>query len=122
MSDAKKWEDELNGMIASGQGFPAGFDKYYADDVVMVEGNGDSTRGKEANRQRELQFLSSVAEFHGAKMLASAAHGDVGFSEWEFDATFKDGKRRVLREIARRRWKDGKVVDERFYYDMQSMG
>ncbi|HKE15210.1 MAG TPA: nuclear transport factor 2 family protein [Kofleriaceae bacterium] len=122
MSDAKKSEDELNGMIATGQGFPAGFDKYYADDVVMTEGNGESTKGKEANRKRETEFLATVAEFHGARLVASAAQGDVGFSEWEFDATFKDGKRRVLREIARRRWKDGKVADERFYYDMQSMG
>ncbi|HWM85526.1 MAG TPA: SnoaL-like domain-containing protein [Kofleriaceae bacterium] len=121
MSDARQWEDELNGMIAAGNGFPAGFDRYYADDVVMVEGDGQSFQGKEVNRKREMDYLSGVEQFHGAKLVASAAQGDVGFSEWEFDATFKDGKRRVLREVARRHWKDGVIVHERFYYDTKSM-
>ncbi len=121
MSNAKQWEEELNGMIAAGNGFPAGFDKYYADGVVMQEGDGQSFEGKEVNRKREMEFISGVEQFHGAVLVSSAVQGDVSFSEWEFDATFKDGKRRVLCEVARRRWKDGKIVHERFYYDMKSM-
>jgi ketosteroid isomerase-like protein len=122
MSDTKKWDDDLNAMILSGKGFPDGFEKYYADDVVMIEADGTSSSGKEANRKREIEFVSAVQEWHGSKLLASAAQGDVSFSEWEFEVTFKDGKRRLLKQVARRRWKDGKIVEERFYYDPQALG
>jgi hypothetical protein len=33
-----------------------------------------------------------------------------------FVATHKGGQRSKLNEVAVRRWKDGKVVHERFYY------
>ena len=42
--------------------------------------------------------------------------GDRSFSEWIFDVTFKDGTRMRNEQVAARRWKDGKVVHERFYY------
>jgi hypothetical protein len=49
--------------------------------------------------------------------LNSVAIGrDVTFSEWTYDMTLKDGKRWVLNEVARRQWKDGRVIHERFYY------
>ncbi|HYU16342.1 MAG TPA: nuclear transport factor 2 family protein [Candidatus Acidoferrum sp.] len=121
MSDIKKLEAELNQMIATGKGFPDGFEKFYADGVVMMEGNGESYQGKEVNRKREMEFLSNVQEFHGARLVAVAAEGDVGFSEWEYEVTFKGGKRVTLQQVARRRWKDGKVVHERFYYNPQAM-
>ena len=117
MSNAKQWEDELNQMILTGRGFPEGFEKFYADDVVMVEGTGDEFKGKDFNRTRETEFMGSIAEFHGATLVASAAGDDVGFSEWQFDFTFKNGIRATMEQIARRRWKDGKVVHERFYYN-----
>ena len=116
MSDVKKWEDELNQLIQTGRGFPDGFDKFYADDVVMVEGNGEEYKGKDRNRKREEEFLAGVAEFHGATLVSSGVGSDVGFSEWQFDLTFKNGHRAKMEQIARRRWKDGKVVHERFYY------
>jgi len=118
MSDLKQLDDELNQMIANGRGFPDGFDKFYADDVVMVEAAGEECKGKEANRRREIEFLGSIAEFHGVNLVASAVGDGVSFSEWEFDLTFVGGGSRVkMQQVARRRWKDGKVVHERFYYN-----
>ncbi|HWM88966.1 MAG TPA: nuclear transport factor 2 family protein [Kofleriaceae bacterium] len=118
MSDLKQLDDELNQMIATGRGFPDGFDKFYADDVVMVEAAGEECKGKEANRRREIEFLGSIAEFHGVNLVASAVGDGVSFSEWEFDLTFVGGGSRVkMQQVARRRWKDGKVVHERFYYN-----
>jgi ketosteroid isomerase-like protein len=121
MSNTKQWEAELNQMIASGKGFPDGFDKFYADDVVMMEGNGESYQGKEVNRKREIEFFGSVQQVHSIRCIAAAADGDVGFSEWEFDVTFKGGKRMKLEQVARRRWKNGKIIHERFYYNPGAM-
>jgi hypothetical protein len=44
-------------------------------------------------------------------------NGNVSFSEWEYDLTFKGGQRIKLSQVAVRRWKNGKIVNERFYYN-----
>lgn len=108
-------ERELNEMIASGKAMEA-FEKFYAEDVVMQENTQEPRVGKAACRQYEQQFFGNVAEFHEGSFHGSAAEGDRSFSEWIFDVTFKDGTRMRNEQVAARRWKDGKVVYERFYY------
>ena len=114
MADLKALEKEINDAILSGKAMEA-FEKLYADDVVMQENTQEPTRGKDANRQREQAFFAAVEAFHGAKLGHSAVGDGVSFSEWEFDLTFKGGQRMQMNQVAVRRWRDGKVVHERFY-------
>lgn len=107
--------DQLNQMILRGEALDA-FEKFYADDVVMQENLDTPTVGKDANRSREQEFFGSIETFHGAELLSAGASEDVSFAEMAFDATYKGGHRNKLTEVAVRRWKDGKVVHERFYY------
>ena len=58
-----------------------------------------------------------MEQFHGVKIFGSAVDGDRGYSEWEMDLTFKNGYRAKLSQTAVRRWEDGKIVNERFYYN-----
>lgn len=116
MSDIAKLEQDLNGKILQGQILEA-FDKYYADEVVMQENTAEPTHGKAANRKREEEFVGSIAEVHANRLLGSAVNGDTSYSEWEMDLTFKNGFRAVLTQVASRRWKNGEVVWERFYYN-----
>ena len=106
----------LNQQVLAGDIMGA-FEKYYAEDVVMQENSAEPIPGKAANRERELQFVNSIAEFHGASVLASAVNGDTSFSEWEMDVTFQGGFRVKMAQVAVRKWKDGQVVRERFYYN-----
>jgi ketosteroid isomerase-like protein len=115
MSDTATLDNQLNQDILAGKALEA-FEANYADDVVMQENSDEPRRGKEANREVEMQFFSSVEEFHGAKLLASAVNGDVTFSQWEWDLTFKGAPRVQMNQVAVRHWKDGKVSSERFYY------
>ncbi len=107
--------DELNQMIMRGEALDA-FERFYADDVVMQENLEEPTVGKDANRIREQEFFGSIEAFHGAELLSTAAGDDVSFAEMSFDITFKGGQRTKMTEVAVRRWRDGKVVHERFYY------
>lgn len=109
-------DQALNQQILSGDIMGA-FEKYYAEDVVMQENSAEPFVGKSVNRERELQFVNSIAEFHGAGVLSSAANGDTSFSEWTMDVTFKGGARYQLAQVAVRTWKDGLIVRERFYYN-----
>ena len=116
MPNVKKLDDQLNAMILSGKAMEA-FEQFYADDVVMQENEKPVTVGKDANREREIAFFSSLEAFHSGAVKASAAGDDVSFGEWEMDVTFKGGSRVVMRQASVRRWKDGKIVHEKFYYD-----
>jgi ketosteroid isomerase-like protein len=115
MSDIATWDAQLNQMILEGKAMEA-FERFYADDVVMQENSDEPFQGKDTNRQRELDFFSKVEQVHELKTGATAASGDVSFSEWDYDITFKGGSRIRWSQVAVRRWKDGKVVHERFYY------
>ena len=115
MSDIKSLEHKLNDAILNGKAMEA-FEELYADDVVMQENTQPPTHGKDANRKREIEFFSNIEQFNGAAVLASAVEGDVSFSEWMMDVTFKGGQRYKLEQAVIRRWKNGKIASERFYY------
>jgi ketosteroid isomerase-like protein len=115
-TDVAALDRELNQQILSGKILEP-FDRFYAEDVVMQENNDPEVKGKAANRAREQQFVDSVGQFHGAKLLGSAVAGDRSYSEWEYDLTFKGGPRMKMCQVASRQWKDGKVAHERFYYN-----
>jgi len=108
-------DHQLNQAILSGDILNA-FEKFYANDVVMQENDSAPLAGKDVNRKREQEFVNSVQQFHGAKLLGAAVNGDVSFSEWEYDVTFKNGTRTKMQQVASRRWKNGQVAHERFYY------
>jgi ketosteroid isomerase-like protein len=106
---------ELNAQILKGDILGA-FDRFYADDVVMQENSAEPTSGKSSNRKREEDFLAAVEQFHGAALRSTAVNGDLTVSEWTFDATYKGAGRIALDQVAVRKWKNGQVIHERFYY------
>jgi|SRR5580658_8222118 ketosteroid isomerase-like protein len=114
-TDTAKLDRELNQAVLAGDILGA-FDKYYADDLVMQENDAEPILGKAANRKREEEFVNSVEQFHGAKLLGEAVNGDVSYSEWSYDVSFKGAGRVKMEQVAARRWKNGKVSHERFYY------
>jgi ketosteroid isomerase-like protein len=113
--DITALDQKLNGMILTGCALDA-FEELYADDVVMQENSDEPRVGKEVNRKAEQEFFASIGEWHDGKMLGSAVNGDTSFSQWFMDLTFKNGTRYTLSQVAVRKWKDGKVVHERFFY------
>jgi ketosteroid isomerase-like protein len=117
-TSVQELDKQLNDDVLSGKAMEA-FEKYYADEVVMQENSEEPRRGKDANRKAEEEFFSSVESFNGGSVLSSAVNGDVAFSEWEYDITFKGGKRIKLNQVAVRHWKNGKIVSERFYYNKE---
>jgi ketosteroid isomerase-like protein len=115
----KETVEEMNRMIISGQNMDA-FEKYYHEDVVMQENNQPATAGKAANREREKkaqeQMMASVEQFHGAEAKSVAIGDNTTMVEWSFDMTYKGGKRSKMEQVAVQKWKDGKIIHERFYY------
>ena len=115
-TSVQELDKQLNDDVLAGKIMDA-FEKYYADDVVMQENSEEPRVGKAANRKAEEEFMSSVEAFNGASVKASAVNGEVTFSEWEMDITFKGGKRAKFSQVAVRHWKNGKIAHERFFYN-----
>ena len=109
-------DERLNQMVLEGSILEA-FDRFYDDNVVMQENALTPTAGKAANRAREVKFVESIEQFHGAQMLGSGTSADRSYSEWLMDVTFKGGIRVKLEQVAARQWRNGKVIHERFYFD-----
>ncbi len=116
MPTIEELNKKLDEAVLAGKALEA-FDELYDENVVMQENSDEPFVGKALNRQREIEFFDSVAEIHHAAVPASAVHGDVSFAEWTMDITFKNGYRTTLNQVAVRRWKDGKIVHDRFYYN-----
>ncbi len=114
--DVRALDKELNSMILSGQ-ILEGFEKFYAEDCTMQENAEELRVGKDTNREFEKVFVESIQEFHGMELLASAVNGDVSFSEWTMDVTLKGMGRIQTVQATVRRWRDGQVAAERFYYN-----
>jgi ketosteroid isomerase-like protein len=113
--DVGQADRELDDLIRAGRALE-GLELFYADDVVMQENTAEPTRGKDANRRREEEFFAGVESVNRVEVHAAAAGDDVSFSEWTFDVNLKSGQRLVLNQVSVRRWKDGRIVHERFYY------
>lgn len=113
--DITALDNKLNEMVLTGKAMQA-FEELYAEDVVMQENSEEPRVGKAANRKAEEDFFASVAEWHDGKVLATAVNGDTSFSEWFMDITLKNGYRIKSSQVAVRKWKDGKVAHERFFY------
>lgn len=115
MTDLAKLEAEFNQLILDDRAEEA-IERFYAADATLQENSEPSIVGKAAILAREREFVANVGSARRPVLHASSVSDGVTFSEWTYDMTFKDGTRFVLHEVARRQWRDGLVVHERFYY------
>ncbi len=102
-------------MVLGGKALDA-FEKFYAEDVVMQENNDEPRVGKDVNRKAEQDFFSSLQSWNDGKLEYSAVNGDVTFSQWYMDVTFKNGQQVKMTQVAVRQWKNGQIAHERFFY------
>lgn len=108
--------NDLNSLVLEGKLLDA-FEKYYHDDVAMQENNLPPTVSKEANREREIQFLNNISEFRGAAVKGLAIGDDISFVIWSYDYTHKEWGDRNYTQVSVQKWQDGKIIHEQFIYN-----
>lgn len=106
---------KLDAMTAKGEILEA-LDAFYSEDCTFTEVGDGATRGdRKAQHEHLSAFFSTLQGFNGATLHSHSAGDDVTHSEWTFDMTAKDGSSIVWNEVLVRRWRHGRVVEERFY-------
>ena len=110
---------DMTAMTGQGKMMEA-FEKYYHEDVVMVEATGEERKGKAVNREFEKQWMSSLKEMHGGGVTAMTSDEEAGITMYEswMDATFQDGNRMKMEEVAVQKWQGDQIIHERFYYNI----
>lgn len=108
--------NDLFGYIRQGKIIEA-MNEFYDQDTVMQENANTPTKGLAANIKREKQFMSGVKEWNGFNVTAQGVGGDVTFYECNLDFTTTSGQPVHMEQVVVARWKNGKIVQERFYYD-----
>jgi hypothetical protein len=107
--------NELNSLVLAGKLMDA-FEKYYHNDVQMQKNDLPPTVSKEANRQREQEFLRNVTDFRKAEVKGVAVSGNVAYVIWHYDYTHKEWGVRNYSQVNVQEWKDGKIIKEKFIY------
>lgn len=108
--------DDLFGYIRQGKIIDA-MTEFYDKDAAMQENANPPTVGQTANIEREKQFLSGVKEWKGFNVTASAVGNNVTFYECSLDFITTTGQAVHLEQVVISKWKNGKIIHERFYYD-----
>jgi ketosteroid isomerase-like protein len=118
MGSIKENVEELNQMILEGNILEA-FEKFYAEDIVMQDNETPAREGKSTCRKFEEEFVNNLTAFRGAKVRNVFISEDAGVAaiEWDFDYTHKDWGDRNYTQVSVQRWKDGKIVSEKFMYN-----
>ena len=108
--------NDLLGYIRQGKIIEA-MNEFYDKDTVMQENTNPPTYGLDANIEREKQFMSGVKELRGFTVTASGVGDNVTFYESTSDIVTKGGVPVHIEQVSLAKWKNGKIVRERFYYD-----
>ncbi|MFS4456972.1 hypothetical protein [Maribacter sp. 2304DJ31-5] len=106
---------DLKELLGKGQ-FIEAMEKYLADDVVLQEANNEPKVGKEVCLQAEKELLATVTDFGGYQMKNIAINGDVSYYEAVMDFTTNDGTKHHFEQVNRTQWKDGKIINERYFH------
>ena len=91
--------------------------EFYDKNAAMQENTNPPTVGQAANVEREKQFMSGVKEWKGFSVTALGVGDDVTFYECNIDFIATNGQPVHMEQVVVAKWKNGRIVHERFYYD-----
>lgn len=93
------------------------FELYYHDDVVVVEADGTTRRGKDAQRSALEEWMREIDEYHGGEteFVTSNENEAVTMVQSTADVTMH-GQRGTFQEVAVQEWNGDQIVREQFFY------
>jgi len=107
---------DLHNHIRQGKIIEA-MNEFYDTNTVMQDNANSPTKGLAANIEREKQFMNGVKEWKGFNVTATGVGDNVTFYEAVVDFVTTSGQHMHLEQVSVAKWRNGKIVNERFYYD-----
>lgn len=91
--------------------------EFYHRDAVMQDNANPPTEGLAANIEREKQFMSGVKEWKGFEVKATETSDNVTLYESTLDFIAINGQPVRMEQVSVAKWRNGKIIQERFYYE-----
>ncbi|MGI9548259.1 MAG: SnoaL-like domain-containing protein [Flavobacteriaceae bacterium] len=112
--------NKLVGLCREGRHLEA-IDSLYGDDIVSREMPGtpnEVTTGIKSVFQKSEEWFANLEELHAGEISDPTVAGNHFSTKMTMDASFKDGSRVQMDELAVYEVRDGKIINEQFFYSM----
>jgi SnoaL-like domain len=90
---------------------------FYAETAFMKENFAEPRVGRDNLIKHEQTVLAGLAAMRTERVGAVLVDGDRVTINWVFEMTGRDGRKRLLDEVALQKWSGERIVEEQFYYD-----
>jgi ketosteroid isomerase-like protein len=107
---------ELVSYVQAGK-YVEAISDFYAETALMKENHGEPRTGRDNLIKHERAVLAGLAQMRTERVGAVLVDGDHVVINWVFEMTTRDGKKRLLDELALQKWSGERIVEEHFYYD-----
>lgn len=119
MKELRQYLDEFIRLAESGKSVEA-MERFYSEDVLMFENRDLSRAGRDACIAYEREQLALQGKRPKLRATKRAANEDSGVSFIEWVVQFRSpetGRPIRLEEVAVQKWSEGRIIEERFYYE-----
>jgi ketosteroid isomerase-like protein len=93
----------------------------YDDNIVSIEPDGSPMQGKTVGKQAVLEstnrWFDSVQQLHSVDISNPLVSDDFFACTMKIDATYKEHGRNVMNELCVFEVRDGKIVNDQFFYN-----
>jgi hypothetical protein len=113
--EASKALAELNELIKQFR-FAEALDKFYSDDVITCENENPPVIGLPAYRQAARVYIDNTTNY-SAELKDIFLNGNITAVLWHYRFDHKLWGKWDKVQLSVQRWKDGKIVHERHYYE-----
>jgi ketosteroid isomerase-like protein len=90
---------------------------FYAETAFMKENLAEPRIGRDNLIRHERAVLAGLQQMRTERVGAVLIDGDHVTINWVFEMTSRDGKKRLMDEVALQKWSGERIVEEQFYYD-----
>lgn len=110
--DIKKLLKELDDALLLAD-FSGAVNRFFDEKVKVISGK-QKMAGKSEKLSATDRFLGEINKVNQVKLHGQTVSGEATYSLFTFDFSRKGGDKLTWYEIIRRKWKDGKVVEEEY--------
>ena len=112
--DLGKLNSEMDALVSKGDMVGA-VSQFFADNAVTTDHDGTIINSKPKHIEKMEGFLGAIEKVNGITFHGDAIGETMTMSEFTFDFDMKDGSKVLWHEILRRKWDNGKIVEEQYF-------
>jgi hypothetical protein len=114
-TDLKQLVNELTALVGKFR-FEEAFEKFYSRDILSMENEDPPIVGLDAYREAGKKYLASISN-QSAELLNVIVSDGISVTEWRYTFDHKEWGHWDKIQVSVQRWKDGKIIHERHYYN-----